>query len=129
MLCVHVGHRAKQKYERIPLALNPIWKKFCVLQKKVLSFWLNRTVEVRPNSSAKPNVRSVTTEYSKPVGTLDVFIPNLIKKSWTVSTAQTPLKPVKTSSAKQKIRAYCSKVYTVVQQHSAQIVLVGAINP
>ena len=30
-------------------------KKFCVLQKKVLSFGPNRTVEVRTNSSAKPN--------------------------------------------------------------------------
>ena len=36
-------------------------KKFCVLQKKVLSFGPNRTVEVRPNSSAEPNVRSITT--------------------------------------------------------------------
>ena len=36
------------------------WKKFCVLQKKVLSFGPNRTVEVRPNSSAEPNVRSIT---------------------------------------------------------------------
>jgi hypothetical protein len=36
-------------------------KKFCVLQKKVLSFGPNRTVEVRLNSSAEPNVRSVTT--------------------------------------------------------------------
>ena len=35
-------------------------KKFCVLQKKVLSFGPNRTVEVRLNSSAKPKVRSVT---------------------------------------------------------------------
>ena len=33
----------------MPLALNAIWKKFCVLQKKVLSFGPNRTVEVRPN--------------------------------------------------------------------------------
>ena len=37
-------------------------KKFCVLQKKVLSFGRNRTVEVRLNSSAKPNVCSVTTK-------------------------------------------------------------------
>ena len=36
-------------------------KKFCVLQKKVLSFGPNRAVEVRPNSSAEPNVRSITT--------------------------------------------------------------------
>ena len=36
-------------------------KKFCVLPKKVLSFGPNRTVEVRPNSSAESNVRSVTT--------------------------------------------------------------------
>ena len=36
-------------------------KKFCVLQKKILSFGPNCTVEVRPNSSAEPNVRSVTT--------------------------------------------------------------------
>ena len=35
-------------------------KKFCVLQKKVLSFGPNRTVEVRPNSSAEPNVRLIT---------------------------------------------------------------------
>ena len=35
-------------------------KKFCVPQKKVLSFGSNRTVEVRPNSSAEPNVQSVT---------------------------------------------------------------------
>ena len=33
----------------MPLALNAIWKKFCGLQKKVLSFGPNRTVEVRPN--------------------------------------------------------------------------------
>ena len=32
-----------------------------VIQKKVLSFGPNRTVEVRPNSSAEPSVRSVTT--------------------------------------------------------------------
>ena len=38
-------------------------KKFCVLQKKVLSFGPNRTVEVRPNSSAEPNVRSVTSAH------------------------------------------------------------------
>ena len=36
-------------------------KKFCVLQKKVLSFGPNRTVEVQPSSSAKPNVWLVTT--------------------------------------------------------------------
>ena len=36
-------------------------KKFCVLQKKVPSFWPNHTVEIQPNSSAEPNVRSVTT--------------------------------------------------------------------
>ena len=35
-------------------------KKFCVLQKKVLSFGPNRTVEVWPNISAEPNVQSVT---------------------------------------------------------------------
>ena len=35
-------------------------EKFGVLQKKVLSFGPNRTVEVRLNSSAEPNVRSVT---------------------------------------------------------------------
>ena len=42
---------------------HKIWceKKFCVLQKKVLSFGPNRTVEVRPNSSAEPNVRSITS--------------------------------------------------------------------
>ena len=42
------------------LTLNVIQKKFCVLQKKVLSFGPNRTVEVRPNSLAKANVWSVT---------------------------------------------------------------------
>ena len=36
-------------------------KMFCVLQKKVLSFGPNRTVEVWQNSLAKPNVWSVTT--------------------------------------------------------------------
>ena len=36
-------------------------KKFCVLQKNVLSFGPNRAVEVQPNSSAELNVRSVTT--------------------------------------------------------------------
>ena len=45
----------------MPLALNVIQKKVCVLQKKVLSFGPNRTVEVRRNSSAEPNVRSVTS--------------------------------------------------------------------
>ena len=39
-------------------------EKFGVLQKKVLSFGPNRTVEVQPNSSAEPNVRSVTTIYT-----------------------------------------------------------------
>ena len=44
------------------LALNVIHtkKKFCVLQKKVLSFGPNRTVEVRPNILAEPNVQLVT---------------------------------------------------------------------
>ena len=36
-------------------------KRFCVLQKKVLSFGPNRTVKVRPNSSTEPNVRSITS--------------------------------------------------------------------
>jgi hypothetical protein len=36
-------------------------KKFCVLQKKVLSFVPNCTLEVRLNSLAEPNVRLVTT--------------------------------------------------------------------
>jgi hypothetical protein len=36
-------------------------KKFCVLQKKVQSFGPNRSVEVRPNGSAEPNVWSVTS--------------------------------------------------------------------
>ena len=49
----------------MPLALNVIQKKFCVLQKKVLSFGPNRTVEVRPNSSAEPNVRLITTPKDK----------------------------------------------------------------
>jgi hypothetical protein len=40
--------------------LNVIQKKFCVLQKKVLSFGPNRTVEVRLNGSAELKVRSVT---------------------------------------------------------------------
>ena len=34
---------------------------FCVLQKKVLSFRPNRTVEVRSNSLAEPNIWLVTT--------------------------------------------------------------------
>ena len=37
-----------------------IKKKFCDLQKKVLSVGLNRTVEVRTISWAKPNVRLIT---------------------------------------------------------------------
>ena len=37
-------------------------QKFCVLQKKVLSFRSKQSVEIWPNSSAKPNVRSVTTD-------------------------------------------------------------------
>ena len=45
----------------MPWALNVIRKKkFCVLQKKVLSFGPNRTVEVRTNSSAEQNVWSIT---------------------------------------------------------------------
>ena len=40
-------------------------EKFGVLQKKVLSFGPNRTVEVRLNSSAEPNVRSVTNRETK----------------------------------------------------------------
>jgi hypothetical protein len=64
-----VGHLAKQKYERMPLALNVIRKKkFCVLQKKVLSFGPNRIVEVRPNSWAEPNVQSVTIKKKYPTG-------------------------------------------------------------
>ena len=35
-------------------------KRFCFLQEKVLSFGPNRTVEVRSNNSAEPNVWSVT---------------------------------------------------------------------
>ena len=38
---------------------------FCVLQKKVLSFGPNRTVEVRLNSSAEPNVWSITRVHAK----------------------------------------------------------------
>jgi hypothetical protein len=46
----------------MPLELNVIQKKrFCVLQKKVLSFGPNRTVEVQPHCSAEPNVGSVTS--------------------------------------------------------------------
>ena len=40
----------------MPLALNLIQKKFCRLQKKVLSFGPNRTLEVWPNKSAKPRL-------------------------------------------------------------------------
>ncbi len=36
-------------------------KKFCVLQKKVLCFWPNQTVKVRPNNSAESKIWSVTT--------------------------------------------------------------------
>ena len=54
-----MGHLAKQKYERIPLALMK--KRFCFLQEKVLSFGPNRTVEVRSNSAAEPNVWLVTS--------------------------------------------------------------------
>ena len=39
-------------------------KRFFVLQTKVLSFGPNRTVEVLPNSLAKPNVRSVTNVHT-----------------------------------------------------------------
>ena len=58
-----MGHQAKCKYEKIPLPLNVIKKEFCVLQKKVLSFGPNRTVEVRLNSSTTYTVRpSVDTD-------------------------------------------------------------------
>ena len=40
-------------------------KKFCVLQKKVLSFGPNRTVEVRLNSLAELNVWSVTKTHNE----------------------------------------------------------------
>ena len=40
-LLFFVGHQAKQKYE----------KKICILYRKVLSFWSNSTVEVRPNGT------------------------------------------------------------------------------
>ena len=56
----------------MPLALNLVQKKFCVLQKKVLSFGPNRTVEVRPNSSAEPNFRSITNVY---IGNFACLIP------------------------------------------------------
>ena len=63
-------------------------KKFCVL-KKVLSFGPNRTVEVRLNSSAQPNVWSVTSvRYIK----------------WFQLVSQ---------SRQQVVKAYCSNVYTV----------------
>ena len=39
-------------------------KRFCVLQKKVLSFGPNPTVKVRPNSSTEPNARSITTDHA-----------------------------------------------------------------
>ena len=40
--------------------MNCNTKKYCVLQKKVLSFGPNHTVRVQTNISAKPNIRSVT---------------------------------------------------------------------
>ena len=46
----------------MPLEFNvSCTKKVCVLQKKVLSFGPNHTIEVWPNSSVKLNVRSVTS--------------------------------------------------------------------
>ena len=60
---------------------------FCVLQKKVLSFGPNRTVEVWPNSSAEPKLQSVFT--SNVVGliqkdrkneTFVILHPNLFQK-------------------------------------------------
>ena len=39
---------------------------FCVVQKKFVLFGLNQIVEVQPNSSAKPNVWSVTTLNAQP---------------------------------------------------------------
>ena len=72
----------------MPLALNAIWKKFCVLQKKVLSFGPNRTVEVRPNSSAEPNVRSVTILQAKFFRRDHLlFYQELLKNSYVVSSA------------------------------------------
>ena len=38
---------------------------FCVLQKKALSFELNRTVEVQLNVLAEPNVWPVTIELTR----------------------------------------------------------------
>ena len=46
----------------MPLEFNvACTKKVCVLQKKVLPFGPNHTIEVWPNSSVKLNVRSVTS--------------------------------------------------------------------
>ena len=60
----YIGPKVRWRFLKILRAfseyMNFTKKKFCVLQKKVLSFGLNRTVEVPPNSSAEPNVQSVT---------------------------------------------------------------------
>ena len=42
--------------------MNVIQKKFCVLQKKVLSFGPNRTVEVRPNQTFGRSLKQALPE-------------------------------------------------------------------
>ena len=50
----------------MPLAQNVIRKKFCVLQKKVLSFGPNRTGEVRPNQTFGRSLLQYTLDLRKP---------------------------------------------------------------
>ena len=52
---------SKKKYERIQLAFNVIQKKILWSAEKILLFGPNNIVEVRPNSSVKSNIRSVTS--------------------------------------------------------------------
>ena len=55
--------QVKIKILNLAILENAIYgkrKMFCVLQKKVLSFGPNRTVEVCLNGSAEPNIWSVT---------------------------------------------------------------------
>ena len=53
----------KLKRSKVTIFKNEIYSKEKIfLKKKVLSFGPNQTVEIWPNNSAKPNVRSVTTD-------------------------------------------------------------------
>ena len=60
-----MGHEEKTKMWKDVIGIEcNTEKKFCVLQKKVLSFGPNHTVEVWLNSSAEPNVKLFAIKFA-----------------------------------------------------------------